>query len=166
MSRGSRQQGTIIVEAATTLLLQSTEPTWYTARRDHHRAAAAARMSRPSRHRRRRFRACVYGLKNAARRGLKLSAQVENKAQTAGIASAVHKPIALETSGRVNGGDAASVTVVQNLRVSIYNGSSPVMMGVIADNGDNSYVFLCLPNFMTSGLPTTLQAQSASRNLY
>jgi len=107
----------------------------------------------------------VYGLKNATRRGLRLSAQVENKAQTAGIASAVHKPIALETSGRVNGG-VAGVTVVQNLWVSIYNGSSPVMMGVIADKRDYSYVFLCLPNFMTSGLPTTLQAQSASRNLY
>jgi hypothetical protein len=165
MSRGNRQQGTSIGEAATTLLLQSTEPTWYTGRRDHHRAAAAARMCRPSRHRRRRFRACAYGLKNTTRCGLKLSAQLENKAQTTGIACAVHKLIALEASGRVNG-DTASVTVVQNLRVSIYNGSIPVMMGVIAGNRDYSFAFLCLPNFMTSGLPATLQAQSESRNLY
>jgi len=104
-------------------------------------------------------------LNNAAREGARLSAQPENQGQTAGIVTAVQKYITDESRGRVPG-SSAIVTVVQNLQVSTDNGSGPVMMGASRVTVTYSYTFLYLPNFMTSSLPLTLQAQSEFRNLY
>jgi len=104
-------------------------------------------------------------LNNAAREGARLSAQPENNGQVPGIVSAVQKYVTDESGGRVNG-SKASVTVVQNLQVSTDNGSGPVMMKASRVTVTYSYTFLYLPNFMTSSLPVTLQAQSEFRNFY
>jgi Flp pilus assembly protein TadG len=104
-------------------------------------------------------------LNNAAREGARLSAQPENQGQTAGIVTAVQKYVTDESRGRVQGSDAI-VTVVQNLQVSTDNGSGPVMMSASRVTVTYSYTFVYLPNFMTSSLPLTLQAQSEFRNLY
>ena len=104
-------------------------------------------------------------LNNAAREGARLSAQLENKGQTAGIISAVQNYITNESGGRVDG-SKATVDVVQNLQISTDNGAGPVTMGASRVTVTYSYTFVYLPNFVTSSLPTTLQAQSEFRNFY
>jgi Flp pilus assembly protein TadG len=104
-------------------------------------------------------------LNNAAREGARLSSLQENKGQTAGIVAAVQQYITDESSGRVKGTDA-KVTVDQGLQIATDNGSGTVMMGASKITVTYAYTFQYLPNFMTSGLPTTLQAQSEFRNFY
>ena len=105
-------------------------------------------------------------LNNAAREGARLSSLQENKGQSAGITAAVQQYITDESSGRVKGTDA-TITVDQSLQIPADNGSGTVViMNASKVTVSYTYTFQYLPNFMTAGVPTTLEAESEFRNFY